>query len=198
MAEILLVEDSPKIRQFKKEAIKKAGFNVTSAYNGIEACHILDTEAYQPDAIVSDLNQPEFEGYDLTHLLRGQFKWRIFQQIPELKRRFEKRVEIALRYKHLRDKFGKTPLILTSSGPVPEWPWKKVKGEWAVWESANAEILHYSRVLELADKFFVIEPVHSGDNLDVTGIIGMDALIQYLKEKLLSITSSDNARSSAK
>lgn len=185
MPEILLVEDSPQIKQFKIQSLADVGFNVTPAYNGTEACRILDFGRVKPDAIVSDLNQPEFEGYDLVHLLRGQFKWRLFKQIPESERRFGKRVEIALQYAKLRDEFGKTPLILTSSGAVPEWPWKKVQGDYPEWELKNAEILHYSRALDLADKFFVIEPIQDQNSLEVLGIRGMDALIQYLREKII-------------
>jgi len=137
-----------------------------------------------PDAIVSDLNQPEFEGYDMTHLLRGQFQWRLFQQVPGLRQQFERKVEIALQYEHLRGRFGRTPLILTSSGPTPDWELKKLdESGFGAWELANAEILHYKNALAKADEFFVVEPTYVGRNLEK--VVGMEALIQYLRRKLI-------------
>lgn len=73
MPEILLVEDSPQIAMLKRQTLIAAGFSVWPAANGRQALEILDQNPF-PDAIVSDLNQREFEGYDLVHVLRGRFR----------------------------------------------------------------------------------------------------------------------------
>lgn len=182
MPEILLVEDTEMTKMLKTDALQDAGFSVTPACNGLEALQILDSGRSDPAAIVSDLNQPVFEGYDLTHVLRGPSKWRQFEQIPDLAERFREKVEIALRYEHLRDKFGGTPLILTSSGARPNWKCKKHPNPLATfpeWERLNAEALHCNRALDFADIFFVVRPIPEIGPF--TSLVGMEELVDYLK-----------------
>lgn len=161
MPGILLIEDSPQIAMLKRRTLTAEGFDVRPAANGREALEILDKNPF-PDAIVSDLNQREFEGYDLVHVLRGRFHGDLLTATEALERRFKPRIQIALQYAHLRGRrIGDIPLILTSSGPLPPWKRTQMKKDQSFenWMAENAEIDHYERAIQAADAFLVIEPV---------------------------------------
>lgn len=190
MARILLVEDTDSTRRLKEKALTDAGFGVDAVIDGERALRHL-AQGGDPDAIISDLNQRGFEGYDLVHVLRGCFKVDLLTSTPALERRFAPRIAIAKQYaqgnvhQHVPQRHKRTPLILTSSGPTPtQWPWKKYppgyKAEPTEWQRDNAEVLHYTKALELADGFFVVEPV----GMPFTDIRGMDAVIQCVRKKL--------------
>lgn len=66
---ILMVEDSPSIRQMMSFTLRGAGYDVIEAYNGCEA---LEKFAAEPiDMVVTDLNMPEMDGLTLTKALRS-------------------------------------------------------------------------------------------------------------------------------
>lgn len=65
---ILIVDDSPSIRQVVRLNLVKAGHEVTEAGNGSEALEILGNGTF--DLIVSDLNMPKMDGLTFVSKLR--------------------------------------------------------------------------------------------------------------------------------
>ncbi len=57
---ILVVDDSPSVRNLIVKALTKAGFHVVSAENGRKALELLSR--CTPDMILSDLHMPELDG----------------------------------------------------------------------------------------------------------------------------------------
>jgi signal transduction histidine kinase/DNA-binding response OmpR family regulator len=65
---ILVVDDSATQLIMYKMALTKAGYLVTSAKNGVEGMHLVETE--NPDLIVSDIIMPELNGYQFCRLVK--------------------------------------------------------------------------------------------------------------------------------
>jgi CheY-like chemotaxis protein len=60
MANILIVEDNESLNDVYKLILKKAGYNVRTAFNGIEALKIIRN--FCPDLILLDMLMPEMGG----------------------------------------------------------------------------------------------------------------------------------------
>lgn len=68
MSKILVVEDDPIIRQTVEYTLRRAGFEVRSAADGVAA---LDTAAdYDPDLMLLDLMLPGIDGYEIAERVR--------------------------------------------------------------------------------------------------------------------------------
>lgn len=67
---ILIVEDSRTQLQAIEMSLKKEGFRVISAKDGIEGYHKVITES--PDLIISDINLPELNGYQFCRLIKNE------------------------------------------------------------------------------------------------------------------------------
>jgi len=67
---ILIVEDEPSIAEVVGLYLKRAGYRVIFAQDGIEAQNKIETES--PDLIVMDLMLPIIDGFELTRWLRAQ------------------------------------------------------------------------------------------------------------------------------
>jgi CheY-like chemotaxis protein len=65
---VLLVEDDQDGRQLFVEWLEQAGFRVLQAHNGLQALERA-VEA-QPDVVVTDLNIPGIDGFELTRRLK--------------------------------------------------------------------------------------------------------------------------------
>ncbi len=66
---VLLVEDDPAGRLLYADWLVEAGFRVEQAHNGLQALErALDL---LPDAILTDLNIPGIDGYELTRRLKS-------------------------------------------------------------------------------------------------------------------------------
>lgn len=65
---ILIVDDSPSIRQVVRLNLVKAGHEVAEAANGVEALELLAAGKY--DLVVSDLNMPRMDGLTFIGKLR--------------------------------------------------------------------------------------------------------------------------------
>ncbi len=68
-AEILIVEDSPTQAQQLRFMLEQNGFIVRYARNGVEALSLLAT--HRPLAVISDVNMPEMDGYELCRRIRS-------------------------------------------------------------------------------------------------------------------------------
>jgi two-component system, cell cycle response regulator DivK len=71
---VLLVEDDRDGRRMYAEWLSQAGFQVLEAHNGLQALE----RAFEspPDAIVTDLNIPGIDGFELTRRLRNDSRTR--------------------------------------------------------------------------------------------------------------------------
>jgi two-component system, chemotaxis family, sensor kinase CheA len=67
---ILVVEDSITSRMLLKNILESAGFEVQTAVDGIDAWSILETANF--DLVVSDVEMPRMDGFELTAKIRSQ------------------------------------------------------------------------------------------------------------------------------
>jgi DNA-binding response OmpR family regulator len=70
MKTILVVDDEPRIAQIARDYLERAGFDVLTAGNGVEALAV--ARARRPDLIVLDLALPRLDGLDVTRALRRE------------------------------------------------------------------------------------------------------------------------------
>ena len=64
---ILLIEDSPEMRENTAEILELANYKVLTAQNGKEGVQY--TSDFKPDLIICDIMMPELDGYGVLHLL---------------------------------------------------------------------------------------------------------------------------------
>jgi two-component system, chemotaxis family, sensor kinase CheA len=74
---VLVVEDSITARALLKTIIESAGWEVTTAVDGMDALTILKTREF--DLVVSDIEMPRMDGFDLTARIRAD---RRLSEIP--------------------------------------------------------------------------------------------------------------------
>ncbi len=74
---ILVVDDEPDFASIVQANLKREGFDVEVAYDGVEA--MAKVEANPPDAIVLDVMMPEMDGYEVCSKLKGDKK---YEDIP--------------------------------------------------------------------------------------------------------------------
>lgn len=67
---VLIVDDCDTTRKLLSYIIRERGFKIVGASNGIEALEILATT--QIDIVLTDLNMPQMDGYELSRTLRRQ------------------------------------------------------------------------------------------------------------------------------
>ena len=65
---ILVIDDEPKIVEICHDYLKASGFEVISAYDGLQGLHLARQE--KPDLIVLDLMMPGMDGLDVCRNLR--------------------------------------------------------------------------------------------------------------------------------
>jgi two-component system chemotaxis sensor kinase CheA len=71
---ILVVEDEPVSRHFLATLLELAGYQVTTAIDGLDALDKID--AYGPDLVISDIAMPHCDGIDLLRTLRRTIEHR--------------------------------------------------------------------------------------------------------------------------
>ena len=69
-ANILIVEDSKTQAIILKRVLLKKGYQVNVAVNGVEALEYVNTTLNSPDVIITDLNMPEMDGFQLCKTLK--------------------------------------------------------------------------------------------------------------------------------
>jgi CheY-like chemotaxis protein len=89
---LLLVDGDVKSLRVLEVSLKKAGFNVTTAVNGIDALEKVETS--HPDLVISDTHMPEMDGFDFCRLLKQAPAW---AEIPFIFLTSEKSVEDKIR-----------------------------------------------------------------------------------------------------
>ncbi len=68
LARILVVEDNTINRKFALSLLKKIGYRVDAAVNGVEAVKILGSISY--DVVLMDVRMPGMDGYEATRIIR--------------------------------------------------------------------------------------------------------------------------------
>jgi len=71
---ILIVDDCGTTRKLLSYIIKERGYAILGASNGIEALEVL--AANPVDLVVTDLNMPQMDGFELSKNLRGNETYR--------------------------------------------------------------------------------------------------------------------------
>src|SRR3989475_10601775 len=69
---ILLVDDEEQIRKLLESSLQRRGYEVAVATDGIEALRQIRTK--MPDLIVTDVNMPNMNGFELTRRLRADHR----------------------------------------------------------------------------------------------------------------------------
>jgi len=69
---ILLVDDEEQIRKLLEASLQRRGYDVAVASDGIEALRQIRTK--MPDLIVTDVNMPNMNGFELTRRLRADHR----------------------------------------------------------------------------------------------------------------------------
>jgi chemosensory pili system protein ChpA (sensor histidine kinase/response regulator) len=73
---VMIVDDSPSVRTVNSKLIKSAGWQTIIAKDGLEALEILQTFVEQPDIILTDVEMPRMNGYELLSSLKQSEKLR--------------------------------------------------------------------------------------------------------------------------
>lgn len=72
---ILAVDDSKTMRDMVSFTLKSAGFEVVDAEDGKDALEKL--KSHKVDAVVTDLNMPNMNGFDLIRALRAMAEYKM-------------------------------------------------------------------------------------------------------------------------
>ena len=72
MPRILVVEDEPNIRLLISMVLRKVGYEVVEAEDGLMAWNLLTTDAHF-DLLLTDLKMPNLDGTQLTQRVRKAF-----------------------------------------------------------------------------------------------------------------------------
>ena len=67
---ILVVDDEPDIRNLAKRILKRAGYKVVMASNGVEGEEMVESE--KPDLIILDVVMPRKNGFEVCQALKGR------------------------------------------------------------------------------------------------------------------------------
>lgn len=71
---ILVVDDEPEIAEFLKDRLEMNGYDVSMAYDGAEALE--KTKEIDPDLIISDVNMPSPNGFQVCRTLKDDAKYK--------------------------------------------------------------------------------------------------------------------------
>lgn len=71
---VMLVDDSSTVRMTTSQALRRDGFEVITAKDGIDAVEQLQRGVH-PDAFIFDLEMPRMDGFELTKAVRGMHQF---------------------------------------------------------------------------------------------------------------------------
>lgn len=77
--EVLVVDDSVSVRRVVANTLRKQGWNISAAKDGLEALEMLQAMTTPPDIILLDVEMPRMDGYDFSVALRSETK---YQNLP--------------------------------------------------------------------------------------------------------------------
>ena len=90
---ILVVDDSITVRRVTQRLLKREGYRVTLANDGLHALERLQEE--RPAVVLSDIEMPRMDGFDLARNIRGDVRLRTLPIIMITSRIAEKHREHA-------------------------------------------------------------------------------------------------------
>jgi chemosensory pili system protein ChpA (sensor histidine kinase/response regulator) len=70
---VLVVDDSLTVRRVTQRLLLREGYRVALARDGLEALEMLATE--RPALMLSDIEMPRMDGFDLVRNVRGEPRW---------------------------------------------------------------------------------------------------------------------------
>lgn len=73
MTVVLTVDDSASMRQMVSYTLRRGGYDVLEASDGVEALALLDRSP--ADVVITDQNMPNMDGLALTRALRADARW---------------------------------------------------------------------------------------------------------------------------
>lgn len=110
---LLVVDDSITTRTMEKNLLEAAGYQVKVAVDGMEAWTLLNTEAF--DLIVSDVDMPRMDGFELTARIRADRK---LSELPvvlvtalESRENKERGIEVGANAYILKSSFDQSSLL---------------------------------------------------------------------------------------
>lgn len=68
MLQVLAIDDSLTIRSILTETLQQAGFEVTTAVDGVDG--LTKYQAKQADVVITDINMPELDGFGVIDGIR--------------------------------------------------------------------------------------------------------------------------------
>ena len=71
---ILIVNDAATVGMYIQMLLRSAAYETDLAINGVEALRVLNNKTF--DLIITDLNMPEMDGYELTRHIRTHDDYR--------------------------------------------------------------------------------------------------------------------------
>jgi CheY-like chemotaxis protein len=74
MCSVLIVEDTPIVREPLEKLLRYEGFDTVATSNGVEALEAMKIRT--PDVILLDVAMPKMNGVEFLHQLRGDERWR--------------------------------------------------------------------------------------------------------------------------
>ncbi len=110
---ILIAEDSITSRMLLKNILESAGYNVKTAVDGIDAITALKTQDF--DLVVSDVEMPRMDGFDLTAKIRSDKKLTelpvVLVTVLERKEDREKGIEVGANAYIVKSSFNQSNLL---------------------------------------------------------------------------------------
>jgi two-component system chemotaxis response regulator CheY len=73
---IMAVDDSPTVTKFVSFTLRSGGFKVYTACDGMDALEKLSNIDGNVDLVITDLNMPNIDGYELIRTLKANDKYR--------------------------------------------------------------------------------------------------------------------------
>lgn len=77
MKRLLVVDDSPTVREVERQLLENKGYLVDMSINGMDALNAIQSEHY--DAVISDIDMPRMNGVELVKRIREDPR---FRQLP--------------------------------------------------------------------------------------------------------------------
>ncbi|HRH42567.1 MAG TPA: response regulator [Pyrinomonadaceae bacterium] len=87
---VLIVDDSPSVRQINSNLVKNAGWQPILARDGLEALEVIQSFQELPDIILTDVEMPKMDGYEFLASLKRQENLRSIPVIMITSRSSEK------------------------------------------------------------------------------------------------------------
>lgn len=73
---VLVVDDSPSVRHLNTRLINSAGWKAIVAKDGVEAIEMLQAGEEIPDVVLTDVEMPRMDGYELLSTLKKSERWK--------------------------------------------------------------------------------------------------------------------------